>query len=637
VRRRHAIIATLVVGLLAVGAGRAVAAAPLGADEALSANTQSFVNNGWSANPYLAVMRNAGWAGARSDAFWFQVEATKGSFDWTALDAIKARYDLGGVRWQPILEGSPPWARNGTGGSLSVPTPDHLADFAAFAAAFASRYGPGGPMAGTLPVTDIELYNEENARGAGAFTDAASYAAVYRAGRAAIKAVQPELRVVVGAILYDSQPATAADPTPTDAEYIQQLFAGLAGSGADAIALHPYAPTVIGLMANLLRMHRGLLQAGQGGLPIYVNELGYPAALDGAAPKQHAAEGPTTDEARAGTVTFATDALLASDCNVRNVAYFDLVGQESNRADTDYLSSETWKGLERRDGSLTVTGNAFAAAGARWRAAPQQGTLGLCGATAGTPLGLGLQVEQPSSLCLRPAVTYRGFPLEEASVVIAKPDGRSSTLLTDANGRLPADFCVDDPVTFTVHAEVSYAPAGVPRLAQSTVYSCRMGAGAGCSVATAAPDGGSAGGGGDGGSRSPRLSAGGRCLLSALRVTGSRRWSRVLSKGLRLRAASCRRASRGDRRRRQLRVTVTAARTTARRVGLVKRLPKRAVTVASGRRSVTGLPTLHMTARFTRKARRQLRRAGRVRLTVAVRVSEGRIHTTRKRTVTIRR
>jgi hypothetical protein len=640
VRRRLAVAATAVAALLA-GAGRAGAQEPLPASEALSANVQAFINNNWDPAKYLTVMRDAGWSGARGDAFWQRVQPADGPIDWSSFDALKARYEAGGVRWQPILEGSPGWARNTTGNSLALPSADHVADFAAFAKAFAARYGPGGPMAGALPVTDIELYNEENARGAGAYTpDPGTYASLYQAARAAIHEAQPGIRVIVGAILYDSQPATAGDPTPTDAEYIKGIFAALGRSGADAIALHPYAPTAIGVAANLRRMHQGLAEAGQPGLPIYVNELGYPAALDGATPKLHAAEGATTDEARAGTLTLLTDALLASDCNIRNIAYFDLVNQENNRADTDYLSSETWKGLERLgDASLTLTGAAFRDAGVRWRAAPSPGAVRLCGpdAAPSSPLALDLRVERPTAGCLRPTVTYRGFPVEEATVVVRKPDGKQSSLLTDATGRLARDFCPDDPVTYTVQAEVGYAPLGVPRLAASSALSCRVGTTAACVPAAGGGlpgGGGSAGGGGSG-----TVPVAAVCLPTSFGVVGSTRLATVLRRGLRLRALGCRTTPGGTRPSAvaRLRVTARVARAQARRLGLARARRGGAVTVGSAVRQLAGGRTVTVLVRFTRRARSRLIRAKRLRILLAVAATQGSRRRSATLAVTLRR
>jgi hypothetical protein len=580
-------------------------------------------------------MRDSGWTGARGDAFWANVEPTQADVanpsKWAPFDAIKAKYDAGGVRWMPILESSPGWARNAPRGlSLALPTPDHHPDFARFAAEFAQRYGPGGPRAGELPVNDIEIYNEENTPGAGAYTaDPSTYATLFTAARNAIKAAQPGMRVVVGAILYDSEP-------PTDADYIKAMFR-TPGMAADAIALHPYAPTAIGIANNLRRQQQGLVDAGQSGLPIYVNELGYPAALDGATPKPRAALGPTTDEARAATVSFVTDTLLASDCSIRNIGYFDLVSNESNRADTSYLDSETWKGLERKaDASLTITGAAFRDSGARWRAHPTPGTIHLCGASGAPGTGLmpiDLHVDRPSPNCLRPRVTYRGFPLEEATTFITKPDGTTATApFTMADGQPPSDFCVSDTRTYTVVADVNATFVNVPRFALSTTFACKMGTTAPCT-----PVAGTAPGTPLPGITTGTLSAAGACLLKSLKVVGSTRLRTVLVRGLRLRASGCRRTPSAAIGSRRVRITATVARGTARRLGLTRKLAKRATTVATGTRRLTSARDATIVVRFTGRARARLRATGRVRLGLTVAVTEGTVRRTVARAVTLRR
>jgi hypothetical protein len=621
---KRAVLGSLAMLVLAVaGTVPAGAQAPLPANEALSSNVQSLVNNDMLSGPWLPNAAASGWRGARSDAFWFQVEPTRGTYDWSKLDQIKTAMDAAGIRWMPIIHGSPDWARDG-GDQLQPPAERAYSDYARFAGAFIARYGPGGPLQGNWPVEDVELGNEMNVlwqRGA------ASYAELYAQARGAIKAVNGNVRVLVGAVLYDSTP-------PTDADWIRSFFTALNGRGADAIALHPYAPTAIGILANLRRMQQGLADAGQGSLPIYANEVGYPAALDGATPKTKAAEGPTTDEARAATTTLVTDTLLSSDCNVRNIGYFDLVNQELRKADSDYLASETWKGLERRaDGSLTVTGAAFRDAAARWAAGPRPGTVHACGNVAGAgtkPLDLGLSIERPSATCLRPTVTYRGFPLEEATVIVHAPGGKASLLLTNAAGQLPADFCVEAGVAYILEAQVVYAPAAVPVVAQSPKYLCPAGSTAACTVTTETEvqpiDALKPG----------ELSGPAACLLTRFKSYGTRRLSTVLKKGLKLRAPSCKSAGVAAGKR-GVKVVATVDRKLARKLKFTRKLAKRPVTVASVRRTITTASALTITVRFTKAARTRLRHVKRITLRVAITVTEGKASRTIVRHVVLHR
>jgi hypothetical protein len=644
------VVAALLCAALLCPAGVASAQAPLPPDQALSANVQTFVNY-FVANKldtsasYLSTMAASGWTGARGDAFWYRVEPTVADVTkpdkWKYFDELKAKYDAGGVRWQPILEGSPNWARDeaNPGHSLQLPSENHYPDFARFAAEFAARYGPGGAQAGAFPVQDIEIYNEENAPGAGAHSDPAVYARLYQQARAAIHAVQPSIRVVVGAILYDSD-------APTDADYIKSIFATLGGTGADAIGLHPYSQTAVGVVRNIRRMKDGLVAAGQADLPIYVNELGYPAALDGTPPMQHAIQGATTDEARAGTVTLLTDALLASDCNVRDIAYFDLVNQENNVGQPyDYLSSETWKGLERRNGAaLTLTGQAYRDAGARWRTNPVQGAVHVCGPTAGPqtkPLPLELKVDRPSPLCLRPTITYRGFPLEDASFEIRKISLKTgSSRLTDATGHLGGDFCVDEATTYFVQAEAVFPFYDVPAFAQSLAYTCNLATTSSCAVVAGSGPGGANNGQGNNPNGEPTasgLSVGGDCLLRSFKVVGSTKLKTVLKRGLKLKASGCLRVARTDVTPRKVKVTVTLNRRTAKTLGFARKLPKKATSIAAGSKSTKGTKDLTVTVKFSKKARALLVNARRVKLGLAVSVTEGKLKRSAKRSVTLTR
>jgi hypothetical protein len=624
----------MVVAAIALGAGPA-GAGDLPADEALGTNIQALVNYNYLGGPYLKIAGDDGWGAARSDAFWFKIEATKGTYDWSFYDGVKAALDQAGVRWQPILDGSPSWARSDSN-QFSPPTESNYPNFTKFAAALASRYGPGGPKAGSKPVTDMEIYNEENVLWT---RPASSYATLYAQARAAIHVVQPNERVIVGGVLYDSSP-------PTDGDWIKSFFAALAGSGADAIGIHPYAPTPIGVVANLRRVQQGLVDAGQSALPLYVNELGYPAALDGATPKTHAAQGPTTDQARAGTISLLTDGLLGSDCNVRNVGYFDLVNAENQHADSSYIASESWKGLERKgSGALTITGTAFRDAGARWRAAPVQGAVHMCGATAGTgtaPLPLGFEVSRPNPLCFNGTVTYRGFPIEEASIVISKPGGGSSSLLTNANGSLDKDYCVTEAgVSFTLQAEVSYGSPVVPRFAQSTAFSCPAASTAACAaVAGSGPPAGGggppAGGGGPpaGGGGGGGATGGPACVLKSLKVGKSRSLATALRKGVRLRAGGCDATSAAAI---SVRVVGKVSAAAARHLKLAPKTAKKPVIVARGSRQVASARATTIVVRFTKTARKRIRHARRVKLTLVVSVAQGTAHGALTRHITLTR
>src|SRR3954449_8117124 len=163
----------------------------------------------WSAP--LQAVHDAGIRQARSDAFWMWAEpgapATDGTrhYTWSKLDAEAGALAAHGLRWLPILDYSATWAASDASDYHSPPR--DLADYADYASAFAKRYGRGGTYwaqhsAGAQPVATYEIWNEPN----GAWfwrpaPDAATYADMYLGARAAIKAVDPQARVVVGGLV----------------------------------------------------------------------------------------------------------------------------------------------------------------------------------------------------------------------------------------------------------------------------------------------------------------------------------------------------------------------------------------------------------------------------------------------------
>ena len=106
----------------------------------------------------LAAVRATGATVARSDALWEAAEphAPAGGrhrYDWSFDDQIAGSLAAHGLTWLPIIDYTAPWAQSVSGQDHSPPRSD--ADYAAYAGAFAARYGSGGtfwrahPGAGT--------------------------------------------------------------------------------------------------------------------------------------------------------------------------------------------------------------------------------------------------------------------------------------------------------------------------------------------------------------------------------------------------------------------------------------------------------------------------------------------------------
>jgi hypothetical protein len=260
---------------------------------------------------HLTAMAAGGVKTVRFDATWATVEPAPpilGThlFLWTTLDDVASAIAQHHMRWQPVLSYSTLWSSSQPGTTIAPPS--HPADFAAFARAFAARYGAGGsfwgqhPELDPLPVRAYEIWNEENIptywKPA---PDPGAYADLYAAARDAIHAVDPGGQVMVGGL------ANRDDPP----KFVEGMLAhrpDLRGH-LDAVALHPYANDAAAALAAVVRMRLGLQYLGSGDAPIIASEFGWTTT------GQYA----VTDAWRAGQVAQLTRDLARSDCNVTGV------------------------------------------------------------------------------------------------------------------------------------------------------------------------------------------------------------------------------------------------------------------------------------------------------------------------------
>jgi hypothetical protein len=101
--------------------------------------------------------------------------------------------------------------------------------------------------------------------------DAARYAALYLRTRAAIKAVQPGSRVIVGGL---TAPATFIPAMVAAAPTLRQQV--------DGVAIHPYGPTPQAVLDKVRRARATLEALGLGRVPLYVTEFGWSTSPPGA-------------------------------------------------------------------------------------------------------------------------------------------------------------------------------------------------------------------------------------------------------------------------------------------------------------------------------------------------------------------
>ena len=238
-----------------------------------------------------------------------------------------------------------------------MPGQDHspprpAADYAAYAAAFATRYGTGGtfwrahPQLTPRPVTTIEVWNEpDNAEFWVPAPDAASYAHLYLATRSAIDAVDPAARVIVGGL--------------TDATAFLSAMVHAAPElvgHVDGVAIHPYGtPSVV--IAKLRGARATLAALGMESVPLYVTEFGWTTSPPGSLGYVPAARRPIWIEQ-------TLQALGHLDCGLAASVLYTWVTPQSNAAD-----SQDWFGIENPDATGTPASQAFVS-GLRAAAAP---------------------------------------------------------------------------------------------------------------------------------------------------------------------------------------------------------------------------------------------------------------------------
>jgi hypothetical protein len=401
---------------------------------------------------------------ARVPAYWDRIEpyAPGGgghTYYWDQLDQIALQLGQYNVRMILVLAHSPQWASaNPNDGNYSSYPPTNAADFAVFARAVASRYGPGGtfwrahPELPERPPINYEIWNEENhAYYWRPAPDPAGYVRLYNAARAGIEYADPNAHVVVGGVVWND-----------DAQFIRGIYnAGGSGWSPDGIALHPYASTVIGTVINMRRVYQTLASMGQRP-PLYLSELGWVAADPGEYGATDTTQGPMADSTRAGVLSLLADISMRSDCNFKSFVLYDVVEPHIN--------------LYGANAYPNLTGQALASATQRY-SAYDDGSLTVCG-SGQTPssqlLTLELDPRPQGNGCFAPFVTYRGFPIEFARIFWGAENGGGGVAITEGHGL--TSFCAKDGDAgkpMKMWAEVSWD--GVPSVARSDDFSCSPG------------------------------------------------------------------------------------------------------------------------------------------------------------------
>ncbi|MEA2124841.1 MAG: polysaccharide biosynthesis protein PslG [Solirubrobacteraceae bacterium] len=211
-----------------------------------------------------------GFQSVRQAWAWRTIEPHRGEFDWSATDAAVRDAGRHGLTILPFLLDPPAWAAATHDQGMSPPR--RVADFAAFAAAAVRRYGRHGTFRDGRPIRVWQIWNEPNlVTFLRPEPDAAGYVKLLRAAARRIHAVDRGA-TVLAAGLPDS-----ASGVP-QATYLRRLYAAGLRGAADALAIHAYAPDVVGVLALVSRTRALMRTHGDWATPLWITEYGFATA-----------------------------------------------------------------------------------------------------------------------------------------------------------------------------------------------------------------------------------------------------------------------------------------------------------------------------------------------------------------------
>jgi hypothetical protein len=247
--------------------------------------------------------------------------------DWARLDNLARAAALSGVALQPVLINMP----------LEVYTPPKThaerVRFGEFAAAAIRRYGPDGSFwaecgCPRLPITVWEVWNEPNIAPFWDLPNPAEYGALLEETGSAIRAADPDARVIFGGLAY---PSTLGTTRLEPNAFLRDVIAAVGLDQFDALAVHNYRPNperavneLIAGTVETLKTYAGVTTDGAPRQQVWINEFGRPTLPDDPATPED--EQATSEEVQRIWLETFLDLLVAhrSDWNLGPVMWYSL-------------------------------------------------------------------------------------------------------------------------------------------------------------------------------------------------------------------------------------------------------------------------------------------------------------------------
>jgi polysaccharide biosynthesis protein PslG len=234
----------------------------------------------------LQEMENAHVGALRFAVPWSTVQPRADTCcNWSLIDRKVGTAATHGIQALPYIYGTPGWV-NDRPAEPPVNTKAGQHGWKEFLTTFVQRYERGGvywtnpslyraqhPDAAPLPVTAVQIWNEQNSP---VFwqprPDPAQYAELLKISYDAIHAANPSIKILDGGMFFSPAKRTAIHAD----RFLERLYQVRGVKRAfDISAIHPYAGGIGGVRAQIELMRQVMRKAGDARKKLWVTEIGW--------------------------------------------------------------------------------------------------------------------------------------------------------------------------------------------------------------------------------------------------------------------------------------------------------------------------------------------------------------------------
>jgi O-antigen ligase len=229
----------------------------------------------------IGVLSDLGFGTVRQRFGWAELEPMRGAYRWHEWDRRLSLLYNYGFEIIAVLDSSPAWARADADAHNPWAPPADYADYAAFARAFAARYGEY--------ITAYQVWDQPNIAphwGAGP-VDPAAYVEMLRVTAGAIRDADPDAIIIAGGLAPNLEPGGA---NMSDIAYLREMYRQGAAAHFDVLGAKAYgfwsgpedrrvSPDVLNY-SRLILLRREMVRHDDGHKSIWALESGWNALPD---------------------------------------------------------------------------------------------------------------------------------------------------------------------------------------------------------------------------------------------------------------------------------------------------------------------------------------------------------------------